>query len=259
MQLFMRLCACLLLVAGCLLSKAHAKQIDVVVGWSKPPYVVSDTNSGFELELTRTLLSELGHDMVAIYVPFGRTARLLSSHSADMGLTLNIHHNIDRSLLTDVYVVYQNVAISLVSRKLPIEQINDLSNYTVIGFQTARQVLGEAFAAAVNSSVGYMENPEQFRQVSMLLLGSVDVVVMDRNIFTYLSRKLPLEQQKPVDIHELFGVSPYRAAILDGTLRRQFNEHLAAMIKDGRYQQLLDKYHLVNLLDRLPSRSLTAQ
>ncbi|MEC8376894.1 MAG: amino acid ABC transporter, partial [Pseudomonadota bacterium] len=50
---------------------ASSEQLDVVVGWDKPPYVMSADHSGFELELTRAILKELGHELSPIYVPFG--------------------------------------------------------------------------------------------------------------------------------------------------------------------------------------------
>ena len=78
------------------------------------------------------------------------------------------------------------------------------------------------------------------------------MAVMDRNIFTHLRSKEPEERQAEVDIHTLFGVSPYRAAIVDDELRRQFNQTLATFIEDGRYQALIDQFGLVNLMMDIP-------
>ncbi|MCU7553484.1 transporter substrate-binding domain-containing protein [Alteromonas sp. ASW11-19] len=233
------------------------RQIDVVVGWDKPPYVMADTHSGFELELVRQILHEIGHEMYPIYVPFGRTTRLVNARSADIGLTINPRHNVDSKILSDVYVVYQNVAVTLASRELKLHAIDDLEEHTIAAFQTARLVLGEEFNALTAAHRGYLEMPEQQRQVSLLLLGSVDVAVMDRNIFMMLKNQLPAGRQVEVDVHPLFGISPYRAAIADDELRKQFNRTLAQFIDDGRYQALIDEFNLVNLIDNLPTRTLT--
>ena len=53
--------------------------------------------------------------------------------------------------------------------------------------------------------------------------------------------------------HELFPISSYSAAIPDPELRATFNATLHAFIDDGRYQKLLDKYKLDNLLYKLPT------
>lgn len=234
-----------------------ARQIDVVVGWDKPPYVIAESHSGFELELVRQILHEIGHDMYPIYVPFGRTTRLVNARSADIGLTMNPSHEVDSDILSDVYVVYQNAAITLASRELELHAIDDLEDHTIAAFQTARLVLGEDFSALAASHRGYLEMPEQQRQVSLLLLGSVDVAVMDRNIFMRLKNQQPEGRQVAVDVHPLFGMSPYRAAIIDDELRKQFNQTLARFIADGRYQALIDEFNLVNLINDLPTRSLT--
>ncbi|MAF76490.1 MAG: amino acid ABC transporter [Idiomarinaceae bacterium] len=234
-----------------------ARQIDVVVGWDKPPYVMAESHSGFELELVRQILSELGHEMLPIYVPFGRTPRLVNARGVDIGLTMNERHPVDNAILSDVYVVYQNVAVSLKSRQLEIHELNDLKRYSIAAFQTAGQVLGEDYFAIVSNHPGYIEMPQQRRQVNLLLMGSVDVAVMDRNIFSHLRSKLPVARQAEVEVHTLFGVSPYRAAIVDDELRHQFNQTLAAFIEDGRYQALIDRFGLVNLIDDVSAHSIS--
>lgn len=228
-----------------------AKKIEVVVGWDKPPYVMQYENSGFEVELTRRILLTLGHEMVPVYVPFGRTVMMVEDGEVDMGLTMSPNHNIDPALLTDVYVVYQNVAISLSSRQLQIEGIASLAGLSVLSFQTAREVLGDDFRKVIDRTSGYVEVPIQSRQLLMLTSGAVEVAILDRNIFSYLHAQLPEHERKPVTIHELFAPIPCSAAIRDPQLRQQFNSALAEFIKDGRYQALLDEFGLVNLLDRI--------
>lgn len=253
-QVFMRLIAlcCTLLLA--FTGPAFSKQLDLVVGWDKPPYVMAKEDSGFEVELARAIFADLGHHVNVMYVPFGRTARMVESGAADIGLTLNPKHNISPELLTDCYVIYQNVAVSLSDRKLAINEIPDLAGKSVIAFQTAKAVLGDTFNATLASQQNYLEFAEQERQVNMLLLGSVDVAILDRNIFSYLKSKLPEERQKATQFHELFPVSSYSAAIADPILRSQFNQTLRQFIRDGRYQAMLDEFGLENLFDRLPAK-----
>lgn len=230
-----------------------AKTLQVVVGWNKPPYVMSASDSGFELELTREILSALGHDMKPVYVPFGRTMKMVEDRNVDIVLTVNTAHSVAQDFLTAPYVTYQNVAVTLKGRHLDIDSFHAMKGRSVIAFQTAENVLGADYAKAIKSTSGYLEMPEQQRQVSMLLLGSVDIAVIDRNIFTYFKHKLPAAQQRPTEVHELFGVSAYSAAIRDPVLRAQFDRELKQMKENGRYQALLDKFGLVNLLHRLPA------
>lgn len=228
----------------CMCLAANADELTVVAGWDKPPYVITENHSGFELELVNTILKELGHTMTPLYVPFGRSARQLENGVADIVLTLRAEHLVPDSLLSDVYVAYQNSAVSLASRNIVIEDATDLLPHTVLAFQTARDVLGSEYHSAVSNHHCYSEIASQERQVKMLLLGSVDVAVMDRNIFTWLRSQLPAKFQKDVVFHDLFERSEYRAAILNTELRQQFNAQLQRLKQDGRYQKLMNKYYL---------------
>jgi polar amino acid transport system substrate-binding protein len=228
-----------------------AEELEVVVGWDKPPYVLSADHSGFEMDLVRAIFAEIGHEISPIYVPFGRTARLLKDDNVDVALTINSSHKVDAALLTDAYIIYQNVAVSRADRALTVNSFDDLTDKSVIAFQTASAVLGEEFGGALSSLPTYMEMARQDRQVNMLMLGSVDVIVLDRNIFNFLKGKNERYADDETVFHELFPITPYRAAIPDKTLREAFNRTLRTFIDDGRYQALLDKYGLENLFGKL--------
>nr|WP_246261391.1 transporter substrate-binding domain-containing protein [Alteromonas ponticola] len=232
-------------------AELFAREIEVAAGWDKPPYIITSGHSGFEVELTKSILNELGHEMVPIFVPMGRIPRMVGEESVGIGLTMNHRHKVSREILSEIYVAYQNVAVTLASRNVTINQPADLKNLTVIGFQTAKAILGVEYERAVMHHTGYLETPQQSRQVSMLLLGSVDVAVMDRNIFNYFKRQLPSNQQMPTNVHEIFPVTFYRAAIPDPELRKGFNRVLGEMISDGRYKALSEKFNVVDLLDRI--------
>ncbi len=230
---------------------ASSEQLDVVVGWDKPPYVMSAEHSGFELELTRAILKELGHELSPIYVPFGRTARLLKDNAVDIALTLNKAHKVSADILSDPYVVYQNVAVTREDRNIAVSDLASLRGKSIIAFQTAKNVLGKEYGNALASQPNYIEMARQDRQVNMLMLGSVDAVIMDRNIFSYFKAQNDAYADDAVTIHELFPVSAYCAGIPNPELRVQFNATLKKFIEDGRYQALLTRFGLENLFDKL--------
>ncbi len=232
-----------------------ARDVNVVVGWNKPPYVISQEHSGFEVDLIRAILADMGHSLSPIYVPFGRTSRLLKDNMADIGLTQNSAHSLDKAILTDPYIIYQNVAVTRADRKLEISSIEDLHGKSVIAFQTATSVLGEPFSEIVSAQPTYIEMARQDRQVEMLMLGSVDVAILDRNIFNFFKSESRAYADEGTVFHELFPTSSYSAAIPDPELRATFNATLHAFIEDGRYQKLLDNYKLDNLLYKRPTSS----
>ncbi|MCC2617073.1 transporter substrate-binding domain-containing protein [Aestuariibacter halophilus] len=221
----------------------EAKNLDVAVGWTKPPYVIADGNTGFELDLVRSVFRSMGHDITPIYVPFGRSQTMLKEGMVDLTLTMTEQMGIPSAQLSDEYVVYQNVAISLKSSKLAIDSIEQLHHHTVVAFQNASLVLGDEYRQAVEQSRLYIELPEQRRQVEMLLMGNAAVAVMDINIFIHLSRVLTGENQLyNVNVHKLFPATPYRVGFKDAALKEAFNLALARFMASDQYQWLKYNY-----------------
>ena len=235
----------------CFIIPLSAKELDVVLGWNKPPYVISQQHTGFEVDLVRAIVAEMGYGLSPIYVPFGRTARLLKGDAVDIGLTLNPAHTIDQSMLSEPYIIYQNIVVTRADSELVIDSFDDLKGKSVIAFQTAQSVLGEDFGRTLASQATYIEMARQDRQVDMLMRGSVDAIILDRNIFNYFKSINSAYAEDDTVFHELFPVTPYSAAIPDSELRAKFNATLALFIEDGRYQLLLDEYKLDNLFHKL--------
>ncbi len=226
-----------------LCSSANARPLDVAVGWSKPPYVISEGHTGFEIDLMREIMKTIGHEIIPIYVPFGRSHAMLKRGVVDITLTLSPRLDIPAEQLSDVYITYQNVAISLKKSELNIETIADLGSHTVVAFQNANVVLGEEFKSAISQSQLYTELPDQRKQVEMLLLGNTAVVVMDINIFMHISKEIRgVSQKDNVKVHYLFPASPYRAGFKDIRLKEAFNLALESYLKTDQYQWLKYRY-----------------
>lgn len=226
-------------------SSLSAKELLLVAGWDKPPYVMSSQDSGFEIELMRNVLATIGHDIELLYVPYGRAYETAIREKADISLTMLSVYGPEESSLSLPYVTYQNVVIGLKQLNPTVNNIADLNQYSVIAFQKANKVLGKEFKTATSNNVFYTELPDQRRQVQMLLSGSVDLVVMDVNIFNYFSQLITGNNMTDkVVIFPIFPLTSYRAFIPDAVLREQYNQALTAFKKTDEYSSLIIKYRL---------------
>ncbi|ALT00535.1 substrate-binding periplasmic protein [Lacimicrobium alkaliphilum] len=226
---------------------AQGKSLVLAVGWNKPPYIMASENAGYELELVRQVLRRMGHQLDPVYVPFGRSADLLLRGHVDLALTMNERLAIPPEQLSDVYIHYQNVAISLKSNSLEIKDVSGLRGHSIVAFQNASLLLGEEFAAAASHSGSYVELPEQLSQVRMLLDNRTDVAVMDVNIFRYLASSLVEDPLSLVDIHRVFAASDYRLGFNDRRLIPLFNRTLEAFMQSEAHAELLKKYQFIAL------------
>ena len=216
----------LLVVSLDVLAK-RLESIDLIVGLSKPPYIIEELESGFEIELISHILSQMDIQPSYLYVPLGRSIDLLDKDVGQALLTVNKHIVSDDNHRTQAYVTYQNVAISLKSANISIGDISELSDYRVAAFQMANRYLGKKYGRTVKRSKHYLEIPNQFRQVKLFLEKRVDVVVMDINIFNYYLEKVEGQGPKTqVDIHYIFPKNPYSLAFKDAKYVKPFNYHL---------------------------------
>jgi len=179
-------------------------------------------------------------------VPFGRSHYLLNQNKIDLAMTLSEKLVDDVARLSDPYITYRNVAISLKGRGIKIDKISDLKSYSLVGFQNANIILGTEYNKAVNLSPFYLELPDQSKQVEMLLKGRVDLVVMDINIFNYLSKSyLGHSHLNNIDIHNLFPKNEYRLGFRDLKLKEEFNLALKNFKQSEQYKLLLNNYEFV--------------
>jgi len=234
-----------LLLTSISLSSIAKDKFIVAVGLAKPPYVIQANNTGFEIELIRNVLAKMGESAEFVYTSFGHTAKMLAVNRIDAVMTTNSIVFNDTTKLSNVYIIYENIAISLKEKKLTIESIKDLANYSITSFQKADKILGEEFAHAVTQSPIFLQVADQKRQPILLLKERVDVAVMDKNIFNYFSRELKIEDlEKKFTFHNIFPKSHYRMAFKNTLNITLFNQVFLEYSKSKDYKLLLKKYKL---------------
>ncbi|WP_162558618.1 substrate-binding periplasmic protein [Saliniradius amylolyticus] len=235
-----------LMMAVCVTNKAHAQiELLLAVGWTKPPYVIQHNGSGFEMDFIKAVMADAGYSVKPVYVPFGRSSQILFDGEVDGAFTQS--HNIASvaPLLSEPYISYQNVAITLSDADIELGSVDELREYSVVAFQRAEDILGEAYADAINQSPVYTELANQEQQVQMLLEGRMDVAIMDVNIFNYLAKKWLLKPLNEVDVHYLFPATSYAMGLKDGKVREAFNRALERFKASERYRQLIQQYQFI--------------
>ena len=239
---------CVGLIMLCL-RPVQAEEIRIAVGLWIPPYVIKDENRGIEYDVLKEVLARTGRDMIAVYVPLGRTLLEFSHGSVD-GIMSTGNPDLP-GCYTDSHITYWNYAFSLKEQGLKIETVADLEGLSVVSFQNARKYLGSDFAAMAAANPRYREIANQQEQLKLLFLRRVDVIVADRYIFQWF-RKDPevtriLDTSREVTYHELFEPSHFRSVFRDLAVCREFNAALKAFRSDGRYDAILRQYGVRNL------------
>jgi polar amino acid transport system substrate-binding protein len=164
---------------------------------------------------------------------------MLNVEGIDAVMTTN-NQVFELEKLSDVYITYQNVAISLKSNNYSITSIADLAKYTIASFKKSKKVLGQEFDKAASQSPLFMEISNQQSQLGLLTKKRVQLAIMDKNIFNYYLQKQKLSHE--FTFYPVFPSNPYRMAFRKNEHIDRFNQSLKKFLSSNKYDDLLKKY-----------------
>jgi len=239
---------------------SQAKEaIELTAGYSRAPFVIESAleNQGIEQQEDRTQHKGIQLDLMSaifaienqpvkfVYMSLARSFTSVDKWHSDGIITLPNEYERPGVYISDPYIQYQNVVVTLAEEQLSINKLSDFSDKKIIAFQTAKEFLGRDFSHAVKHAKEYREMPNQTRQIKMLFSKRTQALVLDINIFKYFTNNHSEDKyQKAYKIHHLFVPRVYSAGFSSIALRDQFNRGLKIIKANGKYQQILDKYLL---------------
>lgn len=233
-----------LLLAGLtgLAGSACAQPLLVALGEHKPPYILQEQRSGIEYELVTTALRDAGYEPQVVYMPNQRAQQALAEGRVDAAISRN------GPFVSVPYIAYHNMAITLCERNLSLPTIAALGSYRVTAFHNAQRFLGPEFADMTRNNAGYSEVSPQLILGNLLYSGRTDVVISDLFIFLGLTPQLtlPAGAIRPVCSHALFPPTLYSLSFRDPDARQRFNGAIRKLARGGFYQQLGNRYRLLD-------------
>lgn len=243
---------CLLAPLGLLMvgpgraAQPPGRELRMAFGERIPPFCLPQTESGIEVDVFREALAYKGYRLKPLFYPFARVPRAFKTGEVDATMT-DLGEDLGRQggHYGDSAVLYDNVLISLQSRRLRIQKPEDLAGLSVISFQGALRRFPE-WLEPVHQAGRLVEINDQALQVRTLMRGRYDLVLSDRSIFRYFSLQLRREGEalQPVTEHVFTVANPhdYRPVFRDARVRDDFNEGLRWLRSTGRYKAIYEHY-----------------
>jgi polar amino acid transport system substrate-binding protein len=223
-------------------SFSFAKDVHLAIANELPPYIIRESSEGIEYEIVKEALEYKGHNLIPQYVPLARITRKLRNKGTDGSLTFNDSFNTDGMYLSEEYITYHNVMVTLKNKNRKIDSLSDFNDISVLGFQNSRKYLGEEYAKATETCKYFKEINNQKNQVMILLRNRVDAIVIDKNIFLYHYKGFARESRLDITIHHIFRPNHYKAVFKDKKIRDDFNEGIKYLRDTGRYDDIVRKY-----------------
>lgn len=222
---------------------SFAETVLVGFGTHKPPYVFEDQDSGLEYELVEAALEQAGLQMKPYYAPLERLHRMLQHQELDAMASTNQTSGVNAHY-SDIYIEYQNIAVTLRHRNIRLDSIEDLNGYSISAFQRARFLLGPSFNSMSAANPRYREEARQITRNLLLYAGRVDVMIGDRRIIRAFNAEIAdrVDINQPVTEHPLFAPTGYRVGFTDAAIRDRFDQGLGAIRDSGRYDEVTRRY-----------------
>ncbi|WP_445777601.1 substrate-binding periplasmic protein [Shewanella sp.] len=216
------------------------KQVSFSTSNSIAPYFFADQPQGVQYDLLVAALKLEGmHIKEIVHAPNLRAQRLVQSKKVDC--MINTPDNVQGLFYTQSLIEYQNSVFYITKNKLAIHEIQDLNNVTVLGFQNAKQYLGEEFKALATDHANYSEISNQKSQVVMLFNGHIQSVVLEQRIFEYYRHLLKDRLNTGVSVTEvpLFDPAERKIACHDKNTAAAVNHAISSLKQSYQYQEIL--------------------
>ncbi len=223
--------------------------IKVAVPENKPPYFNGSTNDGIERDIIRESFKNSGK-----FVSFlGTAGRQKKYDSQRLGVECVSTVTPDLVLKSETHfsnpvVSYHYTPFTLKKNNIVINSFDDLAGKTIEAFSLAAIYLGPSFARLKDSEIAlnYAEHENRSSQVSLLMSGRIQVLVIDRSMFHFILNNLRTTRpdsydaevaEVPLEIPVEFKLACHHQASID-----QFNKGLTELHVSGGYRKIFAHY-----------------
>ena len=222
-----------------------AEKLTVSISLDIPPYVIKSASEGLEVDIVRGALAD--QQLSFVQMPYADLQTAIQQKKADV--SIGVQPTDASVFFSHGLIAFVNFAIAKKSDHLKIDSIAALKGHKVLTWQDAYLELGDEFASLFAPGAPYraddIEVANQEDQVRRFWQGDNLVIVIDRSIFAYFSKKMG-HAMSEVDLFALFPpVTDFKAGFANAALRDRFNQGLDGLCGNGGYAKLLDRYDLV--------------
>ncbi|MCC5854671.1 MAG: transporter substrate-binding domain-containing protein [Idiomarina sp.] len=236
------------------------KTLRIAFGQDKPPYVITNRDTGVEIDIARAILEPLGYRIEPIYLPYRQLHNALTLFP-DIDAIAGVGVLRDSlGFYVPEFAYFNNVAISRAADENLIREISDLTGHRLVAWQGASYPdtpLGPEFhqlfyTELARGQPGYSETVSQAQQNAMFWANRVDIIIIDELIFQWYRQELreTHETSLEVSIHALWPERHYtEIAFRSAELAHLFKEGLKRLKDSGEYDKVYEKYRIPSLIE----------
>ena len=244
-------------------SKKFKKEVSIAFSSDIEPYVLNkEYLKGIEYDLIKKILNKSNVTITKVRnFPLFNMNKVLAQNN-DIDISVGVKDNKDNFFYSDDFISFQNVVVSRVDDNFYINKVKDLKNKSIIAFPKAYQYLGPWYEKEFNLSnrdLNYSEASKYENMVRDFLNKEVDLIILDKNIFSWYLKKL---SNNSLDEYKFDYIFPekntYKIAFRSSKLRDVFNNNLEEIKDNGEYEDVFFDYVKSNIYGKVQISSLLA-
>lgn len=225
------------------------RSIKVAFGNTLPPWVLPEKDQGIIVELIKEAFQVKGYRIRAIYYPHSR--RITAYKDGEVDAVCDVNEslmNVEKidGHLSRMRYVYENKAFALKQKGYKFTRISDLTGYSVLSWQGAKEWFKGEYKEMAQSNKRYREMANIKLMVKLLYNERVDVIQMDETIFKYYRNALSMDGEidikKAIEIFPLFWDNEVGFLFREKEIQRLFDNAVDRLKESGRYNLIYTKY-----------------
>jgi len=215
-----------------------------------PPFFIEKGNSGIFIEVIDEIFKQLPEYKVEYL--FMSNHRVL--HEINNGESIDVACNIFIGSQVNAYLSeplfrYRDVAVSIKSAQLKVNNISDLQGKSIAAYQGATELLGREFKKMAKENPEYSEHAHPKDTTHLILSGNKDIRIGDINIFLYDLNNKHYDKDIGVDqsnytVHYLWPYIYSHMAFKEQSLRDAVNKIIRELKLNGSMEKIYSKYKM---------------
>ncbi|MES2047039.1 MAG: ABC transporter substrate-binding protein [Pseudomonadota bacterium] len=246
-----RISVCLAILVGLAACTVQAclaadNTVRVHIDQAIQPFALPASGSGLQADIFQAAFATQLVQTEFVFLPGARSWREYNAGRIDVITNAKQDSELKVVLTHWPVLSFKNQAISLKSKQIKLESIDDLAKFRVVAFQNASKFLGVQYATMARHNKSYSE--QSTMPSFMLQMDSTDVIVSQADIFRYnlIENGARLDFKPEFDqfeYHDIFGKgNDYWLGFRSEVLRDQFERGIAAIYNSGEIDKIFDRY-----------------
>lgn len=232
-------------IALCLIfaTQAHAKPADVKIGCeSFAPFFVEKGNTGIFNDLIKEAFSRMGDYKIDFkYMTRERVFTELKEGHIDGGFNV-IGKKEDGLFVSAPVFRWSDFVYYKKSKGIKVRSFADFNGQSLATYQKATEFSGPQFAAGVKTLKSYRELPDQSKPAYFAANDRTTLAYQDIHTALYTLKEVLHQDPNAFEFVQLLPSAFTQMGFKNKDLRDKFDVAVAAMMKDGVYEKIYQKY-----------------